>query len=220
MPMKANPEHLKTGKSLPRVPRKVFSGMAICGKVIGAKKGYMYLRGEYQFLLPDLLKELEIYHEHAKELGIDFTIEIRLGSGAYICGEESALFESMEGNAVNPATSPPTLPLPDFMNKPTVINNVETFVNVLMIMRSGRSNTRNWAPPTHADQKYSPFQAIPQSRESMNWNWECPSTGSLMNLAMAIQKPSRLEALPDSAFRGKNSRIPLSVSKAFPQEVP
>jgi len=131
------PGTFKDREILTRVPRKVFSGMAICGKVIGAKKGYIYLRGEYKFLLPDLMKEIEGYNEHAKSIGLDFTIEIRLGSGAYICGEESALFESMEGKRGEPRNKPPYPTTSGFMSKPTVINNVETFVNVMMIMRLG-----------------------------------------------------------------------------------
>ena len=131
------PGTFKDREILTKVPRKVFAGMAICAKVIGAKKGYMYLRGEYKFLLPDLLKEIEVYNEHAAELGIDFQIEIRMGSGAYICGEESALFESMEGKRGEPRNKPPYPTVSGYMNKPTVINNVETFVNVLMICRIG-----------------------------------------------------------------------------------
>lgn len=131
------PGTFKDKEILTRVPRKVFSGMAICGRVIGSKKGYLYLRGEYRFLLPDLTKELETFHAFAKELGIDFTIEIILGSGAYICGEESALFESMEGGRGEPRNKPPFPTTSGYLKKPTVINNVETFVNVLMIMRLG-----------------------------------------------------------------------------------
>jgi [NiFe] hydrogenase diaphorase moiety large subunit len=131
------PGTFKDREILTKVPRKVFAGMAICGKVIGAKKGYMYLRGEYRFLLPDLLEEIKVYNEHAKELGIDFTIEIRMGSGAYICGEESALFESMEGKRGEPRNKPPYPTVSGYLSKPTVINNVETFVNVLMICRIG-----------------------------------------------------------------------------------
>ena len=131
------PGTFKDREILSRVPRKVFSGMAICGKVINAKKGYLYLRGEYKFLIPELKRELESYHEHVKKLGHDFTIEIKLGSGAYICGEESALFESMEGNRGEPRNKPPYPTTHGYLGKPTVINNVETFVNVLMIMRLG-----------------------------------------------------------------------------------
>jgi len=131
------PGTFKDREILSRVPRKVFSGMAICGKVIGAKQGYIYLRGEYKFLLPELNKELEGYNEFAKSIGLNFPISIILGSGAYICGEESALFESMEGNRGEPRNKPPYPTTYGYLGKPTVINNVETFVNVLMIMRLG-----------------------------------------------------------------------------------
>ncbi len=131
------PGTFKDREILTTVPRKVFSGMAICAKAIGAKKGYMYLRGEYRYLLPDLMKELDIYHEHAKKFGLDFTIEIRMGSGAYICGEESALFESIEGKRGEPRNKPPYPTVSGLFNKPTVINNVETFVNAVMIMKYG-----------------------------------------------------------------------------------
>ena len=131
------PGTFKDREILTIVPRKVFAGMAICGKVIGSTKGYMYLRGEYRFLLPGLLEELRIFDENAKELGIDFSIEIRMGSGAYICGEESALFESMEGKRGEPRNKPPYPTVAGYLSKPTVINNVETFVNVLMICRIG-----------------------------------------------------------------------------------
>jgi len=131
------PGTFKDREILTQVPRKVFAGMAICAKVIGAKKGYMYLRGEYRFLLPSLLEEIEEYNKAAKNLGIDFTIEIRMGSGAYICGEESALFESMEGKRGEPRNKPPYPTVAGYLSKPTVINNVETFVNVLMICRIG-----------------------------------------------------------------------------------
>lgn len=131
------PGTFKDREILLKVPRKVFSGMAICGKVIGAKKGFLYLRGEYRFMVPHLEEELKIYHEHAKQLNHDFTIEIRMGSGAYICGEESALFESMEGKRGEPRNKPPYPTTAGFMNCPTVINNVETFVNVVMICRMG-----------------------------------------------------------------------------------
>jgi len=131
------PGTFKDREILTKVPRKVFSGMAICGKAIGAKKGYMYLRGEYQYLLPDLMAELDVYHEHAKRFNHDFTIEIRMGSGAYICGEESALFESIEGKRGEPRNKPPYPTVSGVFSKPTVINNVETFVNAVMIMKYG-----------------------------------------------------------------------------------
>lgn len=131
------PGTFKDREILSKVPRKVLAGMAICGRVIGAKKGFIYLRGEYKFLLEGLLEEIRTFNEYTKKLKIEFSIEIRLGSGAYICGEESALFESMEGKRGEPRNKPPYPTVAGYMGKPTVVNNVETFVNVLMICRIG-----------------------------------------------------------------------------------
>ena len=131
------PGTFKDREILMKVPRKVFSGMAICAHAVGAKKGYVYLRGEYKFMLPDLYRELEIFDEHAKKFGSDFSIEIKLGSGAYVCGEETSLIESMEGKRGEPRNKPPFPVVEGFRNKPTVVNNVETFVSCNMIMRMG-----------------------------------------------------------------------------------
>ena len=125
------PGTFKDREILSKVPRKVLAGMAICGK------GYIYLRGEYKFLRSGLQQEIEMFRDHVKKLGMDFSIEIKMGSGAYICGEESALFESMEGKRGEPRNKPPYPTVSGYLNKPTVINNVETFVNVLMICRIG-----------------------------------------------------------------------------------
>ncbi len=131
------PGTFKDREILTRVPLKVFGGMAICAKVIGAKHGYIYLRGEYQFLRADLDKAIEEFHAYLKEIGFDFQIHILMGSGAYICGEESALFESMEGKRGEPRNKPPYPTISGFRNKPTVINNVETLVYAFMICRIG-----------------------------------------------------------------------------------
>lgn len=131
------PGTFKDREILSRVPLKVFGGMAICGKVIGAKHGYLYLRGEYQFLRKELDKALDEFHQNLKELNSDFQIHILMGSGAYICGEESALFESMEGKRGEPRNKPPYPTVSGFRNKPTVINNVETLVYSFMITRIG-----------------------------------------------------------------------------------
>ncbi len=131
------PGTFKDREILSRVPLKVFGGMAVCGKVIGAKHGYVYLRGEYQFLKAELDKVLDQFHAALKEFGFDFQIHILMGSGAYICGEESALFESMEGKRGEPRNKPPYPTIAGFRSKPTVINNVETLVYSFMICRIG-----------------------------------------------------------------------------------
>jgi len=131
------PGTFKDRQILDEVPRKVFAGMAIASKAIGSKKGYIYLRGEYKFLLPKLNEELDLFHSLLKELGHEFEIEIRLGSGAYICGEESALFESIEGKRGEPRNKPPYPTVSGLFGKPTAINNVETLVYTVEILQHG-----------------------------------------------------------------------------------
>ncbi|MFN8240885.1 MAG: NADH-ubiquinone oxidoreductase-F iron-sulfur binding region domain-containing protein [Bacteroidales bacterium] len=131
------PGTFKDREILDRVAMKMYGGMAIAGKAIGAKKGIVYLRGEYRFLLPKLMKELEDFHKMLKELGFEFKINYALGSGAYICGEESALFESIEGQRGEPRNKPPYPTTSGVFGKPTSINNVETLVTAVMILKHG-----------------------------------------------------------------------------------
>lgn len=136
------PGTFKDREILDRVAYKVFAGMAIASKAAGAKKGYIYLRGEYKFLMPQLLMELEGFHKMIHEIGYDFNIKFRLGSGAYICGEESALFESIEGRRGEPRNKPPYPTKSGLFGKPTVINNVETMVNAVIIIKYGAEKYR------------------------------------------------------------------------------
>jgi [NiFe] hydrogenase diaphorase moiety large subunit len=131
------PGTFKDREILERVSNKVYGGMVIAGKAIGAKEGIVYLRGEYRYLLPKLLMELESFNKLISELGFEFNIEYRMGSGAYICGEESALFESVEGMRGEPRNKPPYPTVSGVFNKPTSINNVETLVTAMMIMKHG-----------------------------------------------------------------------------------
>lgn len=131
------PGTFKDREILQNVPFKVFAGMAICGYAIGAQLGYIYLRGEYNFLLPELLVALDRFNASLLEVGFGFKISLKSGSGAYICGEESALFESMEGKRGEPRNKPPYPTQCGYNTKPTVINNVETLVYVTIISKIG-----------------------------------------------------------------------------------
>lgn len=131
------PGTFKDREILDRVAYKVYGGMAIASKAIGAKEGIVYLRGEYRFLLPQLLKELEDFHKLIDKIGYDFRIRYALGSGAYICGEESALFESIQGERGEPRNKPPYPTKSGVFGKPTSINNVETLVTAMMIIKHG-----------------------------------------------------------------------------------
>ena len=131
------PGTFKDREILDRVPMKVYGGMAIAGHAIRAKRGIVYLRGEYRFLLPKLMAELDIFHRMIDEIGYDFRINYCLGSGAYICGEESALFESIQGDRGEPRNKPPYPTSSGLYGKPTSINNVETLVTAMMIILHG-----------------------------------------------------------------------------------
>ncbi len=131
------PGTFKDREILTQVPEKVLAGMALCGYCIGASEGYIYLRGEYNFLLPSLYKQIDAFHKKLKELKFDFNIKICSGSGAYVCGEETALMESMEGRRGEPRNKPPFPTQQGYLGKPTSVNNVETLVFALMIGQEG-----------------------------------------------------------------------------------
>ncbi len=122
----------------------VFEGMTLCALAIGAQKGMLYLRGEYRYLLDHLHAVLE-RRRGAKLLGagilgrsgFDFDIEIHLGAGAYICGEESALIESLEGKRGTPRNRPPFPVTHGYLDQPTVVNNVETFAASCLVAQRG-----------------------------------------------------------------------------------
>jgi len=116
-------------------PQSLLEGMAICGYAIGSNQGYIYCRGEYPYVVEKLNKAIA----QAKEKGVlgDFNIEVRMGGGAYVCGEESALIESIEGHRGEPRFKPPFPPVIGLWGKPTIVNNVETFVNIPVILEKG-----------------------------------------------------------------------------------
>ncbi len=131
------PGTFKDREILSKVPYKVLTGMAVCGYVTGAKEGFIYLRGEYKFLEEELNKEIAEFEYYCKEINLDFKIKIFMGSGAYICGEETALMESLEGKRGEPRNKPPFPTQSGLNGCPTVINNVETLVHTFTIFKYG-----------------------------------------------------------------------------------
>ena len=131
------PGTFKDREILEKQPLKILVGMAICAHTIGSDEGYIYLRGEYNYLLPQLQKEIDKFHAELKKRKINFTVSIKSGSGAYVCGEETALIESMEGKRGEPRNKPPFPVVEGYLSKPTVVNNVETFVYTVMIIQNG-----------------------------------------------------------------------------------
>ena len=127
-------------------PDLMFEGMTIAGRTIGASKGIVYLRGEYTYLRARLEEKLKERRQNgllgsnvSGEEGFDFDIEIRMGAGAYVCGEETALIESLEGQRGEPRNRPPFPVNTGFMGHPTIVNNVETFAWVPCILVKGSS---------------------------------------------------------------------------------
>ncbi len=138
------PGTFKDRKLLVEVPRKVFSGMAIAGWACNAKNGILYLRAEYNNLISELNKEIEVFNEYSKKFGLDFNIEIFSGAGAYVCGEETALIESMEGHRGEPRNKPPFPIQNGYLGKPTLVNNVETFAACSMVCRYGAEKYKSY----------------------------------------------------------------------------
>jgi NADP-reducing hydrogenase subunit HndC len=124
-------------------PHAVLEAMAIAGYAIGASQGYIYVRAEY----PIAVQRLNIAIGQAREYGLlgkdifgtgfDFDIELRLGAGAFVCGEETALMTSIEGNRGEPRPRPPFPAVKGLFERPTILNNVETYANVAQIILNG-----------------------------------------------------------------------------------
>ena len=124
-------------------PHAIIEAMTIASYAVGAHQGYVYVRAEY----PVAVHRLEIALQQAREYGLlgknifgkghDFDIEIRLGAGAFVCGEETALLTSIEGNRGEPRPRPPFPAVKGLFGKPTLLNNVETYANIAQIIRKG-----------------------------------------------------------------------------------
>jgi len=129
-------------------PHRTIEGMAIAAYAINARQGYIYIRAEYPYILPVLenslneAREANLLGENIIGSGFSFDIELRVGAGAYICGEETALFESIEGKRGFPRVKPPFPTTHGLFGKPTVINNVETLCNVPLIIAQGSAEYR------------------------------------------------------------------------------
>ena len=124
-------------------PHAIVEGMAIMGYAVGAHKGYIYCRAEYPIAVTrlniaiDQAKELGLLGENIFDSGFDFDLEVRLGAGAIVCGEETALIKSIEGQRGMPTPKPPFPAVSGVWGKPTSINNVETLANIAQIINNG-----------------------------------------------------------------------------------
>lgn len=127
----------------------VFEGMTVCALAVGSQRGFLYLRGEYRYLLEHLQNVLQrrreanlLGNDILGQPGFDFDIDIHLGAGAYICGEESALIESLEGKRGVPRNRPPFPVTHGYLQQPTALDNVETFCQAALAIHMGAENYR------------------------------------------------------------------------------
>ena len=134
-------------------PHKLLEAMAIAGYAIGSEKGYVYIRGEYDLSIRRMQKAIDQAREsnllggNILETGFSFDVEIKKGAGAYVCGEETALIESLEGRRGHPRLKPPYPVTHGLWNMPTLVNNVETLSNVPEIVRQGSAWFRKFGTP-------------------------------------------------------------------------
>lgn len=141
-------------------PHSVLEAMMIAGYAIGANQGYIYVRAEY----PIAVDRLKVAIMQAKEYGIlgknifgtnfNFDIDVRLGAGAFVCGEETALLESIEGKRGHPRLKPPYPANSGLWGKPTLINNVETYANVTRIILNGANGIQALEQKLQKERKY------------------------------------------------------------------
>src|SRR5262249_15705589 len=121
-------------------PFLLIHGMAIAGLAVGATKGYIYVRSEYPYAEATLIQAIELSRKHLGK----FDLEVRRGAGAYICGEETSLLESLEGKRGQVRFKPPLPALQGLFGKPTVINNVISLASVPVILDQGAAHYRDF----------------------------------------------------------------------------
>jgi len=134
-------------------PHNILEAMTIAGYACGASEGYIYIRGEYKLAFKRLEKAIEQAHaygflgQNIFGTNFDFEIHVHAGAGAYVCGEETALIESIEGKRGEPRARPPYPPTNGLWGKPTLVNNVETLANVAPILRNGAAWYQKFGTP-------------------------------------------------------------------------
>ncbi len=139
----AEPGTFKDRVLMENDPHRIIEGILIAAYAIGATYGYMYIRGEYEYQYQVVSRAVEEARQagyighNILQSGFNFEIELRQGAGAYVCGEETALFESIEGKRGFPRIKPPFPTSVGLFGKPTVINNVETLANIPFIIEKG-----------------------------------------------------------------------------------
>jgi len=143
MPTRANPARFKDRYLMERIPHLLVEGMIVSSFALGANTSYIYIRGEYFYVLRILEKAIDeayaagLLGKNILGSGFSHDCYVQIGAGAYICGEETALLESLEGKRGNPRLKPPFPAVKGLWDCPTVVNNVETIAAVVPIIEMG-----------------------------------------------------------------------------------
>jgi len=200
---------------LTEMPKLVFEGMAIAGYAIGANSGVLYIRYEYRYLrqhlenaLKEMRKENLLGENIAGSKDFNFDIKIQYGAGAYVCGEESALIESAEGKRGEPRDRPPFPVQKGYLDKPTVVNNVETLAKVVKIVKHGGMWLQNFGTKESSGTKLLSISGdcrFPGIYE-IEWGWSIydilDMVGATHTQAVQVGGPSGQLLSPDG-FRRK-----------------
>jgi NADH-quinone oxidoreductase subunit F len=180
------PGTFKDRMMMERAPHQLIEGMIISGYAVGSKKGYIYVRGEYNFpvhCLEVALKEAYDAGYLGKNIlgsGFDFDLDVYRGAGAYICGEETGMISSLEGKKGQPKLKPPFPAVQGYLRKPTIVNNVETLAAVTYIIRDGAA-----AYKKNGTEKSAGTKLFSLSGNVMKpGNYEVPLGYPLMDLIM------------------------------------
>ncbi len=205
----------------------LFEGMTLCALAIGAKKGFLYLRGEYRYLLESLQNVLQRRRDNhllgvkiLGKKGFDFDIDIHLGAGAYICGEESALIESLEGKRGVPRSRPPFPVTHGYMQQPTTVDNVETFCLSVMVLHMGAEKFRAIGTEKSSGSKLisvsgdCPRPGIYEYPFGVSVNEVLQDCGAVNTRAVQISGPSGV-CVPESEFGRKLGFEDLPTAGAF-----
>ena len=205
----------------------VFEGMTVAAFVLGAEKGMLYLRGEYTYLLERLEQTLAARREAnllgrdiAGQPGFNFDIEIHVGAGAYVCGEESALIESLEGKRGVPRNRPPYPVTSGYLQQPTIVNNVETFAAVALISAKGGDWYRSVGTNKSAGTKILSVSGDCQRPGIYEYPFGVPveqvlhDCGAQDTQAVQISGPSGI-CIDDSEFRRRIAFEDLPTAGAF-----
>ena len=181
-------------------PHAVLEAMAIAGYAIGADQGYIYVRAEYPIAVNRLQIAIDQAHEYGllgdniMGTGFKFDIQLRLGAGAFVCGEETALMTSIEGKRGEPRPRPPFPAVKGLFGKPTILNNVETYANIPRSSSRALTGSAPWVQKSPRVQRYSLLAVRSQTQVLLKFLWEQPFA-KLLKRSAAVSPTARSSRL-------------------------